>query len=378
MHIVFSLKSNMKGLYIHIPFCKTICSYCDFTKQIPFKNIEEVYIKALIKEIEDKKNLLTDITSVYIGGGTPNSLSLALLERLFMTLKPYLDTSLENSIELNPELVNESLAILLHKYNINRVSLGVQTVNVGLLKLLNRYHSKDIVINSYNIINKYIKNINIDLMFGIPGESFKEIDENINLIKLLNPTHISYYSLILEEKTILNHRLLKNEIKLLDDDLIADMNEYINKNLESLGYIHYETSNYAKEGFTSSHNLLYWSMSEYVGCGASACGFINDTRYKNHDSLTKYLNSYLESEEVVSFKEKRTEFMFLGLRKLAGIDILVYNEMFKGNPIKDYHLEDLIEQGFLELDNNMLRIKKDKIFVSNQVLIRFVGDEDEN
>lgn len=378
MHIVFSLKSNMKGLYIHIPFCKTICSYCDFTKQIPFKNIEEVYIKALIKEIEDKKNLLTDITSVYIGGGTPNSLSLALLERLFMTLKPYLDTSLENSIELNPELVNESLAILLHKYNINRVSLGVQTVNVGLLKLLNRYHSKDIVINSYNIINKYIKNINIDLMFGIPGESFKEIDENINLIKLLNPTHISYYSLILEEKTILNHRLLKNEIKLLDDDLIADMNEYINKNLESLGYIHYETSNYAKEGFTSSHNLLYWSMSEYVGCGASACGFINDTRYKNHDSLTKYLNSYLESEEVVSFKEKRNEFMFLGLRKLAGIDILVYNEMFKGNPIKDYHLEDLIEQGFLELDNNMLRIKKDKIFVSNQVLIRFVGDEDEN
>lgn len=378
MHIVFSLKSNMKGLYIHIPFCKTICSYCDFTKQIPFKNIEEVYIKALIKEIEDKKNLLTDITSVYIGGGTPNSLSLALLERLFMTLKPYLDTSLENSIELNPELVNESLAILLHKYNINRVSLGVQTVNVGLLKLLNRYHSKDIVINSYNIINKYIKNINIDLMFGIPGESFKEIDENINLIKLLKPTHISYYSLILEEKTILNHRLLKNEIKLLDDDLIADMNEYINKNLESLGYIHYETSNYAKEGFTSSHNLLYWSMSEYVGCGASACGFINDTRYKNHDSLTKYLNSYLESEEVVSFKEKRNEFMFLGLRKLAGIDILVYNEMFKGNPIKDYHLEDLIEQGFLELDNNMLRIKKDKIFVSNQVLIRFVGDEDEN
>lgn len=378
MHIVFSLKSNMKGLYIHIPFCKTICSYCDFTKQIPFKNIEEVYIKALIKEIEDKKNLLTDITSVYIGGGTPNSLSLALLERLFMTLKPYLDTSLENSIELNPELVNESLAILLHEYNINRVSLGVQTVNVGLLKLLNRYHSKDIVINSYNIINKYIKNINIDLMFGIPGESFKEIDENINLIKLLKPTHISYYSLILEEKTILNHRLLKNEIKLLDDDLIADMNEYINKNLESLGYIHYETSNYAKEGFTSSHNLLYWSMSEYVGCGASACGFINDTRYKNHDSLTKYLNSYLESEEVVSFKEKRNEFMFLGLRKLAGIDILVYNEMFKGNPIKDYHLEDLIEQGFLELDNNMLRIKKDKIFVSNQVLIRFVGDEDEN
>lgn len=376
MHIVFSLKSNMKGLYIHIPFCKTICSYCDFTKQIPFKNIEEVYIKALIKEIEDKKNLLTDITSVYIGGGTPNSLSLALLERLFMTLKPYLDTSLENSIELNPELVNESLAILLHKYNINRVSLGVQTVNVGLLKLLNRYHSKDIVINSYNIINKYIKNINIDLMFGIPGESFKEIDENINLIKLLKPTHISYYSLILEEKTILNHRLLKNEIKLLDDDLIADMNEYINKNLESLGYIHYETSNYAKEGFTSSHNLLYWSMSEYVGCGASACGFINDTRYKNHDSLTKYLNSYLESEEVVSFKEKRNEFMFLGLRKLAGIDILVYNEMFKGNPIKDYHLEDLIEQGFLEIDNNMLRIKKDKIFVSNQVLIRFVGDED--
>lgn len=367
----------MLGLYIHIPFCKTICSYCDFNKQVLFSNIEDIYINRLLEEIDSKQDILKNISSVYIGGGTPNAISISNLKKLLDKIKPYLLSSTENTIELNPELVTEELIHLLYMYNINRISLGVQTINLNLIKLLNRHHTKDIVIKSYNIIKKYIKNINIDLMFGIPFQTYDDINNDIELIKILNPTHISYYSLILEDKTILSYKYNQGKIKLLDDDIIADMYDYINTNLKKLNYIHYETSNYAKNGYESKHNMLYWTMKEYIGLGSSACSYYKKQRITNNYSINKYLNNYILSIENINTLEKRNEFMFLGLRMLEGIDLLQYNKLFNSSPIIDYKLDDLIKNNILEIKDNKLRIKENKIFVSNQILIRFVGENNE-
>ena len=365
----------MRGLYIHIPFCKTICSYCDFPKLVSKHENHIKYIDFLINEIETKKNELTNIDTVYIGGGTPNSIDLKLLEKLFIYIKPYLDSSLENTIELNPELVTDDLCLLLNKYNINRVSLGVQTLNDNHIKLLNRHHNKDIVFNAVGLLRKYnINNINIDLIFGIPGSSINDIENDLSYVSSLNPTHISYYSLILEEKTIFYHLLNKNNLTLLDDDLVADMYEYILNKLNNLGYKHYEISNFAKEGYESLHNLKYWNVDEYLGFGFGAASYYNNKRYSNSYNM----NAYYKNEDItiddISILESKNEFMMLGLRKTEGVSIDRYNRLYNSNLFEDFNLNKLIDNKLLIIENNYIKIPKDKLFIANLIFEEFVGD----
>ena len=221
---------------------------------------------------------------------------------------------------------------------------------------------------------KNITNINCDFIFGIPGQNINDIYQDLKFIEELKLPHISYYSLILEAKTVLEYKIKKKEISILDDDIVADMYELIVKRLKSLGYHHYEVSNFSYNGYEAKHNMLYWNCDEYIGIGAGACGYINDKRYQNHRIINQYLNDFLEEEEIISINEKKKEYFLLGLRMLDGVSIKKYKEKFKSDPFKDFNISSLIDKGLLEIDNDYLRIPEDKIFIANLVFEEFVGD----
>ena len=365
----------MRGLYIHIPFCKSICSYCDFPKIIATEDKKNLYINKLLDEIDSYEEELTNIKTVYIGGGTPNSININLLEKLFNKIDKYLKKSIENTIELNPELVTKELCQLLKKYNFNRVSLGVQTINNDSIKLLNRHHKKEDIINAVNLLKEAdINNINVDLMFGIPNTNLNNIKDDIDFVISLDITHISYYSLILEEKTVFMHLYNQNKLQLLDDDLIADMYDYINIKLEENGFNHYEISNYSKNGYESIHNKIYWETNEYVGVGCGAAGYINNVRYSNNYILSRYLENYCEEKTYIDIKEQKNEYMMLGLRLCNGVSISEYNKRFKSNLFDDFNLDKLLKNNLIEIDDDFIKIKKDKLFIANIIFEEFVGE----
>ncbi|MBE6137505.1 MAG: radical SAM family heme chaperone HemW [Erysipelotrichaceae bacterium] len=365
----------MKGLYIHIPFCKTICSYCDFPKIVAKENIHNIYVNRLIEEFDAYQGELKNIDTVYLGGGTPNSIDLKLLEKILIKCSTFTQNAKESTIELNPELVTEKLVILLKKYNINRVSLGVQTINENAKRLLNRHHTKEDVINAISLFNKYeISNINVDLMFGIPNTSIDDVKCDLQFILNLNVKHISYYSLILEEKTVLEHRLNKKEISLLDDDIISNMYNYISNRLITEGFHHYEISNFARYGYESIHNMLYWNCDSYIGLGAGACGYLNNVRYENNKTVNKYLKDFKLDEIEISEAERKKEYFLLGLRLVDGVSINKYKELFNSDPFVDFNLEKLINKKLIEVNGDNIKISNDKLFIGNLVFEEFVGD----
>lgn len=364
----------MKGLYIHIPFCKSICSYCDFPKIIAKKDIHIAYMDKLLEEIDFYCDELKDIDTIYIGGGTPNCVDLSLLEKLFKHIKKYIKKDMEISIELNPELITKDLVSLLRQYKVNRVSLGVQTINEQALQLLNRHHTKNSVIEAIKLLQlNEIENINVDFMFGIPNTTLEDVEKDLDFILSLPITHISYYSLILEDKTVLKYKIDKNEVKLLDDDLVADMYDYICNRLSN-DFHHYEISNFAKNGYESKHNLIYWNCDSYIGVGSSACGYIHNYRYQNHRIIQNYMKYRIEEKEEISLKESKNEFFMLGLRMVDGVSKKRYYEKFNSNVEDDFDLSNLIQKGLLEVYKDNIKIPKDKLFVANLVFMEFVGD----
>ncbi len=363
----------MKGFYIHIPFCKNICSYCDFAKQIATEEVQTQYIDILLKELNRKRKYLKDVTSVYIGGGTPNSLSYSNLRRLLLALLPYLKKSTENTIEINPELLTEQQTALFARMKINRISIGVQTFQESILKKIRRKHTVENVKEAIRmLVHKQIQNINLDMMYGLPGQTMEDFKADVEQVLALPITHLSYYSLIVEEKTILFHQLRKNAISVPNDDLVADMYEYLQKRLSSTDFQAYEISNYAKKGYESIHNLGYWNCEEYVGIGASACGYIERYRYENESVLPLYFDHFLKQKEWISFSEAKKEFFLLGLRKRQGVSIRDYVQKFGCSPERDFDLYQLKKMGLIEFKNDIIRIKDDKILVSNLVFETFV------
>lgn len=365
----------MKGLYIHIPFCNSICSYCDFPKIVSKSNRHSIYIDRVIEEIKFYKNELKDITSVYIGGGTPNAISLSLLEKIFIEIEDVLATSNETTIELNPELITLELVSLLKKYRIHRVSLGVQSFKDTTLKFLNRHHTKQTVIDAVGLLrNNGIENINLDLMFGIPETSLADVQEDLKSFLDLKLPHVSYYSLILEDKTVLMHLHKQNKLELLEEDEIADMYDLICRTLKDMGYHHYEVSNFSKSGYESKHNMLYWKCMPYIGIGAGASGYINEYRYDNYREILKYQSEFVEFSEKIDTKIAKQEYFMLGLRMLDGVSISRYTSLFHSDPRDDFDFNRLIKHGLVEIIGDQIRIKENKIFVANQVFEEFVGE----
>jgi oxygen-independent coproporphyrinogen III oxidase len=360
----------MSSVYIHIPFCTNICSYCDFCKMYYNEEIVDSYLEALEKEIKScYKNEL--IKTIYIGGGTPSSLTIKQLNKLFNITKIFkLDNDIEFTIECNPENTTDDKLQLFKENGINRLSIGIQTFNNNYLKLLNRSHTKEQAVELINNAKKLnINNISIDLMYGLPNQTIEEIADDINEILKLNIAHISTYSLILEEHT----KLYIDNIKNIDDDLEYDMYKLIIKELQANNYIHYEISNFSKAGYESKHNLNYWNNNNYYGFGLGSHGYIDNIRYENTRSINKYLNGeYLYQKEQLSIKTTMQNEMILGLRKISGVNKQAFINKYN-KPIEEaFAINTLLSTNQLIDNSNNIYIPEDKLYVSNDILINFI------
>lgn len=359
----------MKSVYIHIPFCNTICSYCDFPKVYSSVCDKGLYLETLKKEI--KTNYKNEIVNtIYIGGGTPSVLSIEELKKLLEITNLFKkNTNTEFTIECNIESIDEEKLKLLKKYNVNRISIGIESFDKKIISYLNRFHTKKETIKKIKLVKKYFNNINIDLMYAIPGQSIKSLKKDIKTYLKLKIPHISYYSLIIEPHT----KLYNENTSYIDEDIDYKMYKIITKKLKK--YHHYEISNFSYVGYESKHNLVYWNNEEYYGFGLGASGNINGVRYNNTKNIHKYINGDYKLEETkLTEEEKMQEEMFLGLRKLDGVDINKFEKKYHKKIEEVFDIKDLLEKNILIKKDGYMFINKNNIYTSNDIMIRFVGD----
>lgn len=364
------MNNNIDAVYIHIPFCTTICSYCDFCKIYYESKYIDDYLNALEKEIKTFYNNEL-IKTLYIGGGTPSSLTLNELEKLLKITKLFnLDKNMEFTVELNVEHINEEMLKLLYKYKVNRLSIGVQTFNHQLLKLLNRNHYKKEVIEKINLAKKIgFNNINVDLIYAIPNQTKEDLKKDLNILLGLDINHISTYSLIIEPRTL----LYINNVQQIDDMLDFEMYQIINEILTKNGFKHYEISNYSKEGYESKHNLKYWNNLEYYGFGMGASGYVNNVYYTNTKNINQYINGHYRNEEIFIDLETKIENEFiLGLRKINGINKNEFLKKYNRDIYSIKNVEKLVKEKKLLDDGTNIYINPKYLYISNEILINFV------
>ena len=354
----------MDGMYIHIPFCDRICSYCDFAKVLKYDNYVFKYLDSLDKEI-DTYYKGEPVKTLYIGGGTPSSLNSDELDYLFKILKKIDKSNLEEyTFECNVNHLNDTLLDKLKNEGITRLSIGVQSFNQDVLTYLNR----DIYIN-ISCLKNHFNNINIDLIYAIPNFSIDILKKDLETLLKLDIKHVSCYSLMIEKRT----KLYVDKVKPISEELDYDMYKLIDKTLTDAGFIHYEVSNYAKEGYMSKHNLTYWNNDHYYGFGLNASGYIEDIRYTNTGNLNRYLkNDYDRSIEKIDQNLKMEYEMILGLRKLKGVSKQSFLKKY-GIDIKDrYKIDNLLKEKKLLEDEEYIYINPKYIYLSNDILINFV------
>ncbi len=372
----------MAGIYLHIPFCKTRCIYCDFYST-NFHELKNKYIKALEKEMLLRKDYINEnISTIYIGGGTPSQLSIKQLELLFKSISNNfsLEEDLEVTLECNPDDVNEEFAFSLKNLPVNRVSLGVETFSNKHLKFLRRRHTAQDAVKAVNLLkNIGTDNISIDLMFGLPNETLDELIYDINRALELKVQHISAYNLTYEENTILWQMLQKGEVKELDESLLINMYEEITSRLEASGYKRYEISNFSKKGFSSRHNSAYWRQVPYIGLGAGAHSFNLTSREWNISDVKEYImkinEGILPSEkEILDPPTMFNDLISRALRTQEGIDLnYVASKMEK--KYYDYLInesKDAILQGLLIIEDDHLRLTSKGILLSNRVMMNLM------
>lgn len=377
------------GIYIHIPFCKQKCYYCDFVSYANKEEKIQEYIKCLQEEIgiesEKYKNEEYEITTIYIGGGTPSFIDASYIERIINTIKQNykLYENPEITIEVNPGTINEEKIRKYKDIEINRISIGLQTTKDNLLKQIGRIHTYEEFLNCYKIVKKIgIDNINVDLMLGLPNQTLGDLKESLIEVINLKPNHISLYSLILEENTILEKMVSQNMAKLPEEDLEREMYWTTKDILEENGYIHYEISNFSKKGYESKHNLNCWNQKEYLGFGVAAHSYIKNKRYCNTNNIEEYIKNVQNGKilnnrticEIQNKIEEQKEYMLLGLRKIQGIDIQEFKNKFIDNPIYIFHkeLEKLVKEELVEIDLNQIKLTSKGLDFANLVWEEFV------
>lgn len=311
-------------LYLHVPFCKTICAYCDFCHYGYSLNNVKKWLEELKKELQTKN--LSDFDTIYIGGGTPSCLEGEDLETLLALIKPYSTKTIEYTIEVNPETITEDKVKVMKAYGINRISMGLQTSNPDELKLINRHHNFEDVKRVVDLFRKYdISNISIDVMYSLPNQTMATLSQTLKDVLSLAVPHISLYSLTIEPNSLFG----KKGYEHLDEDLEADMYEYIEKTLIENGYMHYEISNFAKKGYESKHNLGYWNYDDFVGVSMGASGKENGIRYDNVRSLKDYLNGkHVLEETILSKEDQMFEQIMMSLRTSFGLDLDLFNKRY--------------------------------------------------
>ena len=361
----------LNSVYIHIPFCEDICSYCDFCKFFYNEKLVDKYLDSLYEEVNTNyKGEL--IKTIYIGGGTPSSLNYNQLKKLLDITNIFNKDIIEFTVECNIENIDEDKIKLLSSYGVNRISIGIQTFNEKFLKYLNRKHTSIEVSNKINMIKKYINNINIDLIYAIKGETILDVENDIDEFLKLDINHISTYSLIIEPNTILNN--LKEEY--IDDELDYKMFNTICSKLKDNGYNHYEISNFAKEGYESKHNLVYWNNDNYYGFGLSASGYIDNIRYTNTRNINKYIKGeYIYEKEILSLNEIIENEFILGFRKIKGINILELKNKYNLDIYNIEFINKLLKDNKLIIKDNYISINSEYIYLSNEILLEFMGVE---
>lgn len=360
---------KVRSCYVHIPFCSNICSYCDFCKFYYQETLVDKYLDSLLKEIKEKYNK-EPLETIYIGGGTPSLLSLLQLEKLFKGLELLKkDNYLEYSIECNLLDLTEEKLQLFQKYGINRLSIGVQSTHSNILSFLDRNYTKEDITYYITLAKKYFSNINIDLIYAVPGETIEMLKEDLDFFLSLEVPHISLYSLMIEEHTKLGIK----KIEPISEELDRLMYEVIQNILIDHNYRHYEISNYAYPGYESKHNQTYWRNEEYYGFGLGASGYISPIRYTNTKSMNKYLASkYIYEQDKITPTIDASNYAILGFRTLDGINKQVFLEKFKVDFIEYFNLEKLISDNIILEDDNSYFLNPDYWYVSNEILVKFI------
>ncbi len=371
------------GIYIHIPFCMHKCYYCDFVSFAGKEEKVEDYINSLIKEIENTNLSKYKAQTVYIGGGTPSVINSKYIAKILEKLKSIISPSSEITIEVNPGTVDKEKLEEYKKIGINRLSIGLQSTNDELLKEIGRIHNYQEFLDVYNLARKIgFKNINVDLMLGLPKQSLKMLEETVSKIIELNPEHISVYSLILEEKTVLWEMVENKKLKLPSENLERKMYWEVKGMLEQNGYKHYEISNFAKEGYKSRHNSDCWEQKEYIGFGTAAHSYLNSKRTSNTTDLGEYIDNINNGEfeknviihEIQTKEDTKKEYMLLGLRKIDGVSISKYKNKFVENPIEEYHMEldKLVKEKLIEIDGDNIKLTNRGLDLANIVWEEFI------
>lgn len=371
------------GIYIHIPFCKKKCYYCDFVSFSNLENKQTGYIEALKKEISCYDLEEYNVTTIYIGGGTPSYIDCYEIKEILDELRKRLKNNetkfsdIEITIEVNPGTVDKEKLEVYKLSGVNRLSIGLQSTKDILLKEIGRIHTYKEFLQSYEHAKQVgFENINVDLMLGLPNQSIQDMKDSLKEVIKMEPNHISIYSLIVEEKTPIKKLIEEGELQLPEEIQERRMYWYVKSMLELSGYNHYEISNFAKEGRESKHNMNCWEQKEYIGIGAAAHSYFENKRYSNVESMEKYINNFNEKivHEVQNKEDMQKEYMLLNLRKLDGVSILKFKEKFACNPIFLFRneLEKLVNEKLLMVDGNFIKLTNKGLDLANLVWEEFV------
>lgn len=378
----------IKSAYLHIPFCEHICYYCDFNKVFIEGQPVDEYIDMLIREMSFLKEEVSahPLSTMYIGGGTPTSLSAKQLEKLMIGIHEQLPlaSGVEFTVEANPGDLTADKISVLKNYGVNRLSMGVQSFDDRLLKKIGRKHTASDVFDTMRLLEKSgLNNVSIDLIYALPGQSLESFQDSLDKALSLDLPHYSLYSLILENQTVFYNLARQGRLHLPDEDEEGDMFDLAASFMEAHGRKQYEVSNFAIPGKESQHNLVYWNNEEYYGLGAGASGYLDGVRYRNFGPIQQYMQPLKEQkrpirdEEILTEQARMEEELFLGLRKREGVSYALFYEKFKQSLDEVFGnvIEELVAEKLLVKDTQHIALTRRGLALGNNVFQRFLLDK---
>lgn len=377
------MKNKNFGVYIHIPFCERVCIYCDFFVTAARKH-RSSFVEALNREIQSVTSTLEnpEARTIYLGGGTPSFLEDGQIEVILSSVYRNFQKveDCEITIEVNPNNLNPQKLDEFKRSGINRLSIGIQSLNNNELESLFRNHNCEQAINGFAAArNSGFKNISVDVIFGLPGQTLDKLQNTVTRIVEMNPEHISIYNLTIEERTHLHKMVKSKKIVLLDEDREFEMFAWLSDYLEKSGYSHYEISNFAKPGYESKHNASYWNGFSYLGFGPSAHSYDNSRRWWNIRDLSKYIafagidnKKIIDTEEVLNVNERITEFIFLNFRQKKGISKKIFLDTFGFSFDLIFEKSIAEAKSYLINDSKSIRLNQSGMFLYNQLCLIFV------
>ena len=363
-------KTKNKSLYIHIPFCDHICKYCDFTKLFYNEKFAKPYVKKLLEEIDSYH--INQVNTIYIGGGTPTSLSDADFETLLKKVKSFLIDGGEFTVEANVENLTDSKLALMDKYGVTRLSIGVESTQNRRLKEIGRSHTYEDAVKVVNNAKKHnFDSINVDLIYGFKGQSEEDLKNDLKNILALDTDHISIYSLIVSPGTVFYN--VKYPVQ--SEDASRAFYEIILNTLREHGYKRYEISNFARNEKYSKHNIVYWKDEEYYGCGLGASGYIDGVRYENTKNLDKYLNGeHIDSKETVSMEKDFTYYLLTNLRMEDGFLRKDFENRFGVDFVNKYQekIAPFVESGDLIVTDDRVKLSDNGLLIMDYILLKII------